>query len=145
MYYKDGTLYEYYLSNKLLKVKNVGWLDKNHDFNKMKCQHGFLEKMYSIVLSDRGFVSRINQMRGTHVCNLCGQHEFSNPFIGSCELLVPGREGDAYYAAPSMIIHYMEAHNYCPSQEFIDAVMALDTNMEFNGQNVYDALVRQLG
>ena len=44
---------------------------------------------------------------------------------GSCEIIVPGREGIVYHA-PALIAHYVRAHRYRPPREFIEAVLALD-------------------
>jgi hypothetical protein len=42
--------------------------------------------------------------------------------IGSDEIWVPGENG-RIYAAPSLIVHYVEEHNYLPPPPFIEAVL----------------------
>jgi hypothetical protein len=44
--------------------------------------------------------------------------------LGVKNLLVPA--GDVIYAAPSLIIHYIEHHGYKPPDEFLAALAALD-------------------
>src|SRR6202043_3617855 len=42
--------------------------------------------------------------------------------VGAANLFVPGP--DALYMAPSLVAHYVDAHEYSPPQEFIAAVLA---------------------
>ena len=42
--------------------------------------------------------------------------------LGSAELRLVGRDG-AVYAAPDLVLHYVEHHNYLPPHEFVEAVM----------------------
>jgi hypothetical protein len=142
MYYKDLTPYEYYLPFTLANVRNVGWLDKGVDFAKGNTPVKLVQKLYEILMKDDIFVARVNQIRGIHPCNLCEAHTFSKPFIGSCELWIPSLEADTYYAAPSLIIHYIEEHDYCPPKDFVESVLRLDLNSSFNGQALYDDLMK---
>jgi hypothetical protein len=50
---------------------------------------------------------------------------------------------DRYFAAPNLIIHYIEAHGYAPPDEFLLAVQAMtDTDLQVDYDAVYDRLVR---
>lgn len=42
--------------------------------------------------------------------------------LGQAEIRVAG--GDLIYAAPTLIYHYVEAHDYRPPVEFIERVLA---------------------
>ncbi len=42
--------------------------------------------------------------------------------VGSAEIRVQGPRGDRY-AAPDMIIHYVEAHGYRPPDDFVAGVL----------------------
>lgn len=65
-----------------------------------------------------------NQTRGFHVCGLCMQSgSADDAAYGSAEIHVRGQNG-VVYGAPTLIVHYVEAHNYRPPQAFIDAVLA---------------------
>ena len=44
-------------------------------------------------------------------------------FLGSAEIRVQGKEGKVY-AAPTLIYHYVAAHDYDPPQEFVEALLA---------------------
>lgn len=141
MYYEDLTFYEYYLPFKIRNVLNVGWLDKDVDFHKGEVPFELVEKLHKILVEDGAFRARVNQIRGMHPCCLCGALEFDSPFIGSCELWIPAKDKDAYFAAPSMIVHYIKEHGYCPPKEFVEAVLGEDFDSAFNGQEVYDFIV----
>ena len=42
--------------------------------------------------------------------------------VGNGEVHIAGQEGTVY-AAPTMIVHYVQKHGYCPPTEFIDALV----------------------
>jgi len=51
---------------------------------------------------------------------IAGKHEM----MGASNLLVPA--GNVIYAAPSLIIHYIEEHGYKPPHAFLEALSAID-------------------
>ena len=108
-YYKDLTPYNYHHYSE--KEFNVGWLQEGYEFDKGDVPEGFLEKLKKY--SDH----RMLQTKGWQSCHFCEENEHS-----SDEIRIVSNSG-IYYACPMMIIHYVEAHNYLPPQEFIDAVM----------------------
>ena len=63
--------------------------------------------------------------------------------LGMSEIWVPSPGDENYYASPSMIIHYMEVHEYFPPEEFMNAVLAVDVNKEFSAQAVYNELLKK--
>ncbi|MGE7389935.1 hypothetical protein ACQKM2_31090 [Streptomyces sp. NPDC004126] len=68
---------------------------------------------------------RARQTRGFHSCPFCASRVFGSRVShpqGSAEIWVMG--GDVAYAAPELIAHYVEAHNYLPPNAFIQAVLA---------------------
>jgi hypothetical protein len=142
MYYDDLTSYEYYLPFKLPNVLNVGWLATEHAFAKADAPAGLLDRLRQILRAEGNFSARVNPIRGIHPCHHCGARQFQHPHIGSCEIWIPSQKAENYFAAPSLIIHYIEEHNYIPPQNFIDAVFQVDTTVHFDGQTVYDNLVQ---
>ena len=87
-------------------------------------------------------------MRGIHECNFCHANPWpllpvhENPsliiegktfFMGSWELWLPG-PGDTVFASPALIIHYVDAHEYRPPEEYIAAVMHDDAMRNWNGE-----------
>jgi hypothetical protein len=61
--------------------------------------------------------------RGFHVCNFCPRNRRGNwPTQGNGQIRVLGRNG-IWYAAPTMVHHYVVTHEYQPPPEFVDAVL----------------------
>lgn len=103
---------------------------------------GWLEPEHPIVIGpvSAEFVSRLVELlvdpwqpfafRGRHRCGFCrltggpGEVGFrgTRVGIGWSNLFVPA--ADRVYAAPSMIVHSIDAHGYAPPDEFIAAVLA---------------------
>ncbi|HDY5947901.1 TPA: hypothetical protein RQ911_001945 [Pseudomonas aeruginosa] len=61
--------------------------------------------------------------------------------LGFSEIWVPAVEKGAYFASPSLIIHYIEEHGYCPPQIYSEAVMAVDLEVAYKAHEVYVGLV----
>ena len=109
MYFKD--LFEEHIPRAGAILVKIGWLSKDEPYTQGECPKEFMDKLKKIKLS--------GLTKGHHYCPFC------NNFTGQGEFYIPilpasNRKG---YSAPHMIIHYIEEHNYCPPQEFMDAVM----------------------
>lgn len=67
---------------------------------------------------------------GRHRCAMCRftggpsgvEFEGTRVSVGSGVLVVPG-DGAVYYITPTLVAHYVDAHDYNPPAEFRDAVM----------------------
>jgi hypothetical protein len=94
--------------------KRVGWLGKGHTFPTGQVPAEFVEKLASLLTSNRGIIYTC----GFHRCEFCRKH----PRIGSRSLLVLSEEG--IYHAPEGIIHYIATHHYRPPKVFIRAVLS---------------------
>ena len=110
MYYKDLSKYDYG-STKYPNALNVGWLDKEYIFPTGK----FPEKPILLLVLNN--IKPSNLYRGCHGCQFC--NESGNGGNGEYIVQFKGRT----YAAPTLIKHYITAHNYLPPQEFIIAVL----------------------
>lgn len=130
MYFEDLTAYGYELPKSLADVINVGWLDDGHPFNCGTAPAGFADALRLWSLH-----AKANQMRGFQLCRLCHfggrqleyqqieiEVEGQTVYLGSAEIWIPSSDG-TIFAAPNLIIHYVEAHSYLPPQGFIEAVM----------------------
>ena len=125
MYFADLTPYEYLKRNDPATL-NVGWLDTEHEFSRGKVSDVAIERLKSLARKS------VNQTRGLHFCQFCknesgdlNAHVERMVKIGaasSAEIRVAGKSG-RIYAAPVLICHNVETHNYQPPQEFIEAVM----------------------
>ncbi|MGW1230276.1 DUF7919 family protein [Streptomyces sp. NPDC002530] len=77
---------------------------------------------------------RVNQTRNFQTCELCPrgransqhqsiEHNGSLIWMGSGEIRVPHGTGEVF-AAPTLIAHFVDHHNYRPPASFIKAVLA---------------------
>jgi hypothetical protein len=147
MHFEDLSPYCYFLKSGLHNVLNVGWLDASHSFNIGAASPSFVSTLRAIVAELHPDVDvHVNRMRGIHPCNLCGEENL--PLIdyrgrkynlGMSEIWIPG--DGLWYAAPSMVLHYIEAHDYLPPNEFIAAVEGMDTNAAYTAQDHYHRLM----
>jgi hypothetical protein len=132
LYFSDLSHYQYLLGRTLPDVLNIGWLDHSMPFPQGRADSVFLKR-----LKDWFKISRVNLMRGIHLCNFCDSEQWPPPslkeqpsmnlegkdvLMGSCEIWIPG-DGSIIYASPAMIIHYVDDHQYSPPREFFNAVM----------------------
>lgn len=124
-YYPDLTPYTYLKIASSDEVLNIGWLDIQHPFPKKKAPEALLD-----VLFERCLHPAI-QMRGFHRCTFCdapnesmrvSRHGREN-LLGSSEIRITGKDRRVY-AAPTLIYHYVAAHDYDPPIEFVEALMA---------------------
>jgi hypothetical protein len=101
-------------------IRAVGWLEGDHPYSRGSVPAPFLQRLKEQVESQRVEPTfRIIMFLGWHDCSLCPPGDRMRE---SRNLLIPTPE--VLYAAPAMIVHYIEDHDYRPPQEFIDAVMA---------------------
>jgi hypothetical protein len=130
MHFPDLTPYEYFRGESNANAVNVGWLSVTAPFPKGGVSAEFVHRLRRLTTSP------VNLTRGSHLCELCppppkvlnsaGCWTLNPPpgTYGNGEIRVPGSNG-AIYAAPILILHYVEAHQYVPPAEFVDAVLAL--------------------
>ena len=110
-FYEDLTPYNYrYYS---VKELNTGWLQNGQLFPIGEVPEGFLEKLKKY--NEKPFI--VHQTRGWHGCDFCENENMA----GSHEIRVVSIKGKVF-ACPELIIHYIESHNYLPSDEFIKSV-----------------------
>lgn len=100
MYYKDLVNYNYYLPFSYDEVLCVGWLEKEHHFEQKTVSKEFIDKLEQIYCGNTNFDVTTNQMRGIHVCHICGEDEtkiYCNnkqrfELLGSSEMWIPSKE-----------------------------------------------------
>jgi hypothetical protein len=119
-----------YLGRSAGDVRGVGWLEGDHDFVCGDVPPGVVTALEQLFLHAWQPVTAA----GWHDCSLCGRKESDGPLtreiggtrhlMGVANLLVPA--GDVIYAAPSLIIHYIEDHRYRPPDAFLEALAAID-------------------
>jgi hypothetical protein len=115
-YFPDLSPYTYV--GPIADAVNVGWLDGEHEFPKGSVSARVLEKLKALAATP------MVRHRGFHCCEFCGplaglrwpdgQRRSSTVFVV--------RSRDRTYAAPALVVHYIEAHGYLPPLEFLRAL-----------------------
>lgn len=118
-------------------VLHVGWLDSNHTFAQGHVPQHLIDKIKTLAEHP------VELYRGYHMCELCvrptnlDKRKSPDRIVidpmcewarwtearrsnGEIRVGVPGRT----FAAPVLIIHYIEAHAYLPPAAFLEAVEA---------------------
>jgi hypothetical protein len=132
-YYPD--LRPYTFGRTLLPdVLQVGWLDNVHVYPKGPVAAHLIEKLKKLVASP------VKSEREFHFCDLCAEpdmvkfkrfeggqvtftaeyQEWIKPRSNHGEIRVSA--GDITFAAPVLIVHYIEDHGYLPPAEFLQAI-----------------------
>jgi hypothetical protein len=128
--FKDLSPYVYLESS--TPMINVGWLGAGEPF-----------EVGTVAPEVRDALVRLashkhHLMRGVHHCELCAVEspirlvadvERGWVSLGMGEIHVHGARG-VVYAAPSLIIHYIDAHQYLPPVEFQRAALAQNEGVE---------------
>jgi hypothetical protein len=149
MYFEDLSPYCYCMSPDyctapcLNNVLNIGWLDTSHVFSVGDVSPIWLARLKALVAQAYPNVNvEVNRMRCIHPCNLCGNatvcledRSGTSHCLGMSEIWIPGM--DKWYAAPSMVVHYIEAHRYLPPEDFVSTVERMSVTTPYNAQDIY--------
>ena len=111
-------------------ARAIAWLEADHDHVRGDVHPDVIAALERLFLNAWQPITAA----GWHDCSLCGRKETDGPIMreivgkhemmGASNLLVPA--GNVIYAAPSLIIHYIEEHGYKPPDAFIEALSAID-------------------
>jgi hypothetical protein len=149
MFIEDGSAYRYGIPFALPKVQAIGWLDRDHKYTQGIARVEFIDQLWKIIETrSDSFDLHANIIRGVHPCNFCGEdifrkrHDGKRTMLGMSELWVP--VGNSWFAAPTMIVHYVEKYSYLPPSNFIEAVMDVDITATINAQSAFEALCAPL-
>jgi hypothetical protein len=122
-YYEDLSLWP--LAGELFKtLRAVGWIEQDHSFTRGEVTEKFFGELVQLLVQPW----QPAVAAGLHRCALCRftggpgtvSYNGTSVSVGAANLFVPGDE--FIYVAPSLIVHYVDAHEYCPPKEFIGAV-----------------------
>lgn len=146
MYFADLSPYSLHLRGAVWpNVLNVGWLDGNHPYERALADPAFVRKLVDVIAGSSSFDARVGLRRGVEPCSLCGQSPIivhrgdSEIYLGRSSIWVPSGRSD-YVAAPDVVLHYVEQHEYAPPAIFVDAVMTVDLAMRYNAQREYEVM-----
>lgn len=147
MYFADLTNYIYYRNSSFKEVFNIGWLELDCSFRSKKPNAEFLNKLGLLMKGSDYCDVHVNKIRSLHPCNICGEDNVReivdevNLLLGATEIWIPFDAG--WFAAPSMILHYVSVHHYDPPHAFVNAVMKMRLDEKYIAQDVYDSLCRE--
>src|SRR5689334_4116372 len=147
-YFIDLSFYQYSVFGNPPATKNIGWLQRGHEFERMEPSDETLDLLWSFCAIS------VMQTRGLHQCDLCVTPQTVQAtrngvtlLLGSSEIRVFSNEGSisllrqrlrdsessallffrgstvpySIYAAPTLIYHYVHIHHYKPPDEFLRA------------------------
>ena len=107
MFYEDLSPYRYSATpTGLPGVVNVGWLSSRAAYARGSVAHELTRKLVEFLRAP------IFLTRGHHRCDFCARS------VGNGELWLWIDNGPVY-AAPSLVSHYIEMHEYLPPPEFL--------------------------
>lgn len=109
------------------RVITVGWLAPDEAYSRGKVSAEFVSALFRLLLDP--WQPAISM--GFHHCPFCefsgGPDAFS--MIGSNEKVSMGRDNlyvpgdDCVFVTPSLILHYIDSHQFCPREDFQQAVL----------------------
>ena len=128
-YFEDLSRFRYLFGGSSA-ILNVGWLEAPRPFPRGAVAPEDVARLERLLV--HGFQPAF--AKGWHGCSLCGQTSTDPPIereiggqrrvLGADILFVPA--GKRMFAAPSLVIHYIEAHGYRPPEPFLEALRHAD-------------------
>ncbi|MGE6760912.1 hypothetical protein ACQKGO_23030 [Corallococcus interemptor] len=104
----------------------VGWLERGHAYPRGTVDEAFFAALFRLCVNPwrPPFVTA-----GFHRCTLCQftglnaaiSYKGAHVSLGTENVLIPGET--KVFIAPTMILHYIDAHEYVPPREFQEAVL----------------------
>lgn len=125
-YYADQSSCSYFECNQPEKLIAVGWLDPAEPFNQGRVSVNFFSKLSELLANPWQPVIAM----GRHECDFCRFSGGPAVFrldnfevqLGASNVFIPAN--GFLYAAPSLILHYIDSHGYSPPEDFQRAVLA---------------------
>lgn len=143
MHYADLSLYSNHLRDELENVRNVGWLKEGQVFPSGAIEPQLVHRLKQAFVGIGNFDAEAVLIRGAqHRCEICGaspgmvQVNGKEKRLGASEIWLPETQ-ERYFAAPSLVIHYIEDHQYLPPVEFIAAISKLDLRSDFSAEDAW--------
>jgi len=112
-WFEDLSACDYFGDEFAQFLRAVGWLERGKPYSTDSCDERVFRKLSQLCKEPWG-----PSFRGLHNCDLC-QFEGDS---GYRNLFVPG--GEFIFVCPELIVHYINAHGYCPPTRFCDAVLS---------------------
>jgi hypothetical protein len=131
-YFQDNSPCPYFGDALAPTLRAVGWLDPAHPHARGKIAPQFAHRLADLLREPWQPLTAA----GIHTCSFCrltngthGRyptspqiHGFVELSLGCNNLFVPSK--GFVFVAPSLVIHYIDCHEYAPPSEFVEAVIA---------------------
>ena len=109
-----------------INILAVGWLERGRAYQKGAVQEEVVAALVKLLVHPW----QPAVTAGRHACSFCRfsggpgtlVYKGTKIAMGSANLFVPGDH--CVYVAPSLMVHYMDAHEYAPPQPFCQALLA---------------------
>ena len=131
-------------------VLSVGWLDKKYKYTTGHVDSYLTEKLLLLMFEHKQVI--VNQTRGLHLCDMCvgrsvdrvvaAHYKERRIYLGTAQIWLPA-QNNQILAAPTLIYHYIQKHDYLPPPIFLDALSEYQPNFDWNGQAIYDKLYKE--
>lgn len=155
MRFDDLTEYLYATRFRLPGVLNVGWLGRQSEFPRGVASPLVLRAFRTCLR-----LASVNRVRGWRECELCwssdsethqiGRVSLSGTglrqttvddlgngvLLGAAEIWLPAPAGGVF-AAPDLLLHYVEQHDYVPPLGFVEAALAFRPG-SWDAQGIFD-------
>ena len=116
-FFPDLTTHTYMFGREERDVLNIGWLGEGNPMPIGETSREFHDRLAALC------ENCIGKHRGAHCCEYCTADSVpTSLYYGNGQIRVRDRSG-TWYAAPTLIHHYVVDHSYLPPPAFIDAVM----------------------
>lgn len=124
-HFADLTVCRYFPIDHENKLLAVGWLDRDFDYTRGEVDPDVVANLCDMLVSP--WEPAVTM--GWHDCPFCrfsdGPRQFTyngvTVNLGVSNVFVPA--DGCIYIAPSLVLHYIDAHDYSPPEPFCDAVM----------------------
>jgi hypothetical protein len=127
MYFADLSKYSHQWidsNHKSPTALSIGWIDRDHPYKLGDVPSNFLDSLWNFcfypTLLKLGYYEC--SFCNTPVSGLLANRNGQETVLGAGEIWIFGKN-DLFYVAPDLIYHYITCHNYCPPEEFIQAVL----------------------
>lgn len=107
------------------KLVAAGWLDPDHPYTRGQLSNRTFERLCAMFEDPFD----VWMYRGPHDCGFCNIEGGSTIEcggrairVGTANLFVPSVSPSCVFVMPSLAIHYIQAHDYCPPEPFARAV-----------------------
>lgn len=146
MYAEDLTSYSRRWGDEFSSVRMVGWLDEHHAYTRGSVSSNLRAKLLRILFTDYPDHNyHVNKVRSQTPCPFCERKitiedkDGRTTPLGMSELWIPSES--VWYSFPSLLLHYIEQHQYVPPKVFLEAVESCNLDEKVYSETVRNRLV----